>query len=349
MSCTKSIEKRRYGALHRPTGPLTVAAMLLSALLFLAGCGKKDSFTAELTFDGIGEQNVRVVYYGDDGIVFKEDAIVDSRLTITGSAPRPTVVEIYGNNNRLIGLFVVENGDKLSLGLKGDAPLWLEVKDNPVNEDLAAFTTTNSEALRSNNDTVVNRAIEEFITAHPDNRAAAVLLTRLYNVTIDPGKAVELFGMLPDENVSLADTDDLRSFLAAQTVVAPGDTMPSLWLNNLQDSLVEVFPAKKAPTLFVFRERTSRDTVIDLLDSIGVRIIDVRMSPDTLGWRRYAVKQLPEGSSAYHAPLSLIDPGINAAGVYALPFYIAVDTAAVQIYRGQNLSQAGKVLSNIKF
>lgn len=321
---------------------ITAALVILGFLS--SGCKKENGYKVDITFEGINAQNVRVIYFQDGGLKVQEEAIVDSRLKLAGELEGPTVFELYDNNHTLLGLFVADNNEDVKVTLKAGNPLWIEASGDPVSEALSSFVNANSKVL--GNPKELNEAVRNYVVKHPSELTSAVLMKYYFDTDADPDDAVQLFGLLSGDAAASGITDDIRALLIARTETATGEPMPPLQLNDVNDSLVIYSAPKGRLSLYCFEDKVKVDTALlkELVPS-DVRLVDIRMKQDTFGWRRNIVPNLPDSSIALHARNVLAEPTLRQAGVYAIPFYIAVDTAGLQLYRGRDLRLAAESLN----
>ena len=323
---------------------IAIATLLLA---LLSSCKQKTKFHADIDFDGLGSQKVTVVYRGVDGVTVEELAVVDSKLSLVGHVAAPSVIEIYGRNQQLLGLFVAApNEKKITVKFKVNKPLWLQATGNVVSESLSRFAKDNEKILTYGNEKL-NEAVATYIKKNPSDPASAVLLAYYYDATENERQAKELFKLLSGDASSLPLTDMMRPFYDAPPSMSEGKAMPSIKMIGTNDT-VQTFAAERGKRyLYSFEDKTAVDSAKNAeIEQANVNLVDIRMRPDTSGWRRNIIPKLPSSAKAFHAPTVLLDSAVSALGVNAIPYYIAVDTAGIQVYRGMDMKKALKHLKN---
>ena len=154
---------------------LKLIVILLTTAMMFAACSS-DSFRLEARIEGLGTQNVQIVYATSDGVQSDWVTANDDRLSYEGFAPELTVLQVLDSDNRLIARMAVKNGDKLKFRGTLTDPMGIEFKGSDASEEWSKFIKENKELYDAGNQPMLDIAIEKFIRENPDNVVSTLLL-----------------------------------------------------------------------------------------------------------------------------------------------------------------------------
>ena len=123
---------------------LKLIVILLTTAMMFAACSS-DSFRLEARIEGLGTQNVQIVYATSDGVQSDWVTANDDRLSYEGFAPELTVLQVLDSDNRLIARMAVKNGDKLKFRGTLTDPMGIEFKGSDASEEWSKFIKENKE------------------------------------------------------------------------------------------------------------------------------------------------------------------------------------------------------------
>lgn len=353
------------------------AALVLPLLLVVAvSCGSGPEFRIDGMVDGLGTQNLKIVYFSDGAIQQVTASAIDGKFSMIGKTSEPTLVWIYNNAGTLVGRLIVDGGDAVEAEFSITNPLAVKLKGNKESELLARFMTDNAALLakagsvsRSNSAAgdagrslatdadidALNQAVERFVKKNRSNVAAAAVLVEFFNLS--GGRDVEGRGLLemiePDErpeNITSSFAFSLASAEFPDSLLAPRNSplRNGLRLWRLDSDSMAVLDVCKGTrrTLLVFSDDNSRrsDSVSSLTRSLnnraGVRIIDIAFDADSADWHRSLPDSRDGDIARYWAPAGASSPGIIDVKVERVPYFIVADSTARILYRGASARQA---------
>lgn len=302
--------------------------MLVALLLVAVSCGGKKSYRIEGTVEGLGTQNITVIYYDGEALRQVTTTAVDSKFQLEGSVPQPVVMEFYDNQRTRLGCLVIENGDEVSVTYKVNAPTDITVKGNKLSEELAAFLSTNSKSL--------NSAIEKRIAGLPDDNLTAILASYYYDISVNPSKADSLLATVNAPVTFLPFNYGKQEH--AHRLKAADNKIENMRIYS-RDSLITFAPAKDKSTLFIFTDSYSiPDSITEFADSMvkEMRVAVIRLSMDTFGWSREAAR-FDKKVEHLWAVGGISNPELRQFDLPRVPYFIVTDTACLQTCRGSSL------------
>lgn len=355
----------------------------LLALLSATGCGSGPEFRIDGTVEGLGTQNLTLVYYDNDAVQQVNAPAVDSRFSMIGRTGSPTLVWVYNNTGTLLGRLIVEGGDAVEATFSINNPLDIRVKGNDDAVLLAKFMRDNATLLNRVTSTAststgrhragtatatqadyeaLNQAVESFVRKNRKSVAAAVVLSEFYNPAWSAqAKATELLELIPADYRPNAVTASMMSLVAATEYP---DSLLTAKHSPLRKG-IRVFSAsgdadtlrisRGRSTLLMFTRDGSRrsDSVSGLVESViqtqRTRIVDISLDNDTATWHR----SLPDDGQTdpvnrYWVPGATASAGINDLKIWCEPFFVVTDSTARILYRGPAASKARQAVNQAK-
>ena len=327
---------------------LCVAALAVA----MPACGGADSFKVQGQVEGSPSMNMYVRYYGNDKVMSGVTLVQNGAFSFEGYSKNPTIVEIVDNEGKVMGRFVAENGDELTLNLNRNNPYLIEATGTQANEEWSEFKRANADTLLRGTNASVNALVEKYIASNPDNVVSALIFATHYDASIDPLRA---------DSVSLTIGEEVRgrfldNFVTVSSRLINADSyakVDTLRYRPFERDTVNYFlPGKHKASLLVFSaERKQReDSLVPHLKKIvkdkKVYVLDIMLSPDTGTWKR-TVALDSIGCDRGWAPGGIFARGVDKLALPQLPYFIVVDSAGVQRYRGGSVLDAQKAASTL--
>lgn len=324
--------------------------ILALATLALAACSS-DSFRLEARIDGLGTQNIQIIYATSEGVQSEWVTAENNRISYEGYAPELTVLQVLDSNSQLIARMAVKNGDKLKFRGAMNSPMAIEFKGSDASEEWSAFLKENIELINTGNQPMLDLAIEKFIRENPDNVVSTLLLlfdygslsnTKAVDEMLDgidddakPLFLINTYQMLRNErNKSEADKhffmfDLYESTGKWSTFRASGHSFSLLWLWSRDDA----------------NHRAVADSIKQLAKTYGKRlqVADVLVDGDTTVWRS-TFKADSTNWVHFWAPGGPNGKYMSAVSTFTTPRYMLVDSLGVYHYRGESVADVGKLL-----
>ena len=324
--------------------------MLLGVVM--TGCGNDDEFVINCRIKDLGDKGVEMVYFnrGLQRVSFHPD---DGKVTLRGSSPDLTPVEVFTLDNRLLFTCVAKNGDELEVKLDPSKVGAITIEGNDISEQYAKFISTNAETLVNTRDAAgINALITKEVTAHPDRISSALILMTMfhapgYEMLADslihilvpearPSALMKSFAALVGEQVSTSARGNVRGM----TFHTGRDTV------NGHDTIVRFMPTFHSYGLLVFVSDRKSDTITNRLNELikdyhrrRLEIMELSFQSDSATWRRSIRIDSAKWTQAWV-------PGGNAASqirnlaVPTTPFFIVTDSLGKQLYRGRSIASA---------
>lgn len=321
--------------LRQPFAPLLLWMAIMAAALFPTSCSDSGSFKVTGTVEGLGTQNLHIVYRDGNMVRSITAPAVDSKFEFQGNSPRETVIEVFNNLRSPIGCFVVKNGETVDITLKPDDFHYLKATGNRTSEKLADF-------LAENRGDSLNARIASSVLANPADFMSAALLTCYYDAGANPYEAAELIAALDYEKIPPIVTTGLREMLSHFNSES---AVTDVRLRCIADSMTTVAPCDTAPTFYYFDDTHNlSDSTAAFFDSIPsrVKLVYILTAPDTLRWSKNA-SLFPVRTTALWAPGGASEQEISDWDITSMPYIIIADSTGRPIYRGTKLTEALKL------
>lgn len=311
--------------------PAMLAALLLCAVL--QGCTSKDNFTVNGEIEGLGTQNIRLVYYEGGSLRERVVPVVDSKFELEGTTPdEETIYEIFSSDRNRLGVFAARNGEEISLKLVAGKPGKINIKGNATTAELVNF-------IGKNYSSGFNDAIAAQARKNPGTVLSDILLAYFYDASANPDEALELLSAvkLPSAVYMVQGKVDM---LRAPEPVVPD----SLRLRSLDGPVVNYALTDSTRFTFIGFETPpdSAEKIDARFDSINFkhsRAALVRMAADSFGLRT-ASGLHPAELTHFWAPGLFAEPALQQCKLPSLPYYLVTDTLGVVVYRGDSLPEA---------
>lgn len=318
----------------------TVISALLVAGAILAGCTDSEQFRVNGTIEGRPTLNLRVGYYADGAYRSIITAAREGEFEFFGSSKNPTMVEIFDYEYRPLARLYASNGETFEMHLDLDKPNEPIIEGNDISKRWATAIRDNAAEFDGGR-LRANAAIEAYVAAHPDDIVSTLLVITAYNAALDPAAADSLLAMIDPQARPSSLTESFNQLLLPLVNDAVTAPLPELRYISATDSTATFRADARAASLIAFVDQAD-DHVSRGLDTLDRKAtLELRLSadirrgsiPDTL---RRAVGRMPGGIAAH---------GVNRLGIPDLPFFIVVDSAGRQVYRGPSLAAAADSLT----
>ncbi len=334
---------------------INIILMCVLAGAMAVSCGNDEEFVINCEIKGLGEKGVEMLYF-NRGLRKAAFHPVGDKVSLRGSAPEMTVVEVYTLDNELLFSCVAQNGDELEVKMTLDDPASFKVKGNEVSEQYAAFVTENAELLAGRDHAGVNALISKTVSEHPDRISSAVILTRflmargnelladsLINLLAPearPASLIKGFAAMVGEQVSSSARGDMRPITLRQG----RDTLSG------RDTTVRFVPSFHSYSLVAFTYEHKSDTITNRLKALKhdypkkrFEALEISLQNDSSSWRSAILGDSASWLQAW-APGGPASPQIRNLAVPSTPFFIVTDSTGHQLYRGRSITAANDTL-----
>lgn len=358
ISKSSDPEPRRCG--HRALSlHYAISLLLLFLTVILSSCSKNE-FDVKFELSPSADGTYRAIYYASDPkkgwIVENVVNIQQGKAHLTGMVYNPCIVYLCRTSNAAQGLYLyVERGDDFTISGDGSDPAAWHVDGNKLTRQLDEWRAENRDVIvkaRSGREADIAplcRAVESFVTSHPDDPAAAIILMAYYDRGYDPGRFSALMKSLRDDAADRKWIDMMaRNDMPADEPAIPA-IPKSLVFATVATGCDTITPGH-LPTLLYFGKASLqpyRDDIAKLRqlsrssgDSASRIIANVSFEPDSMTrWHSVNVDSLQASVQAW-VPLGLSDSQIKQLGVRRIPYLIVIDRKAKAIYSGTDTDRA---------
>ena len=357
ISKSSDPEPRRCG--HRTLSLHYAISLLLFLTVILSSCSKNE-FDIKFELNPSADGTYRAIYYASDPkkgwIVENVVNIQQGKAHLTGMVYNPCIVYLCRTSNAAQGLYLyVERGDDFTISGDGSDPAAWHVDGNKLTRQLDEWRAENRDVIvkaRSGREADIAplcRAVDSFVTSHPDDPTAAIILMAYYDRGYDPGRFSALMKSLRDDAADRKWIDMMaRNDMPADEPAIPA-IPKSLVFATVATGCDTITPGH-LPTLLYFGKASLqpyRDDIAKLRqlsrssgDSASRIIANVSFEPDSMTrWHSVNVDSLQASVQAW-VPLGLSDSQIKQLGVRRIPYLIVIDRKAKAIYSGTDTDRA---------
>lgn len=334
---------------------LSLTALLCIGILTSA-CGNSARFEISGKVKGAGSQTLMFVYSDGEKVFTESTTMKEGFFTFFGSSEVPTIVEVQNSAGMLIGRLIIRNGESVDCDLNINDHLDITVKGNEPSELWTQFITTNSKALRSGDTKRINALVESFVKAHPASYASTALMLTEYNSIDNEPATLKLFESIDINARPATMTDGYYSLLERVAQKALKAEARSFNLPGREGKAVHFNASLSPRSLLCFTDRDSRrdsirETIAQIFkansDQRRRRLIEVSFDTDTLTFRRSLSGDSARWDRCWAAGAAANPAFVNLA-IPRLPYFIVVDSAGTQLYRGISVSEARSIFEMTK-
>lgn len=357
ISKSSDPEPRRCG--HRALSLHYAISLLLFLTVILSSCSKNE-FDIKFELTPSADGTYRAIYYASDPkkgwIVENVVNIQQGKAHLTGMVYNPCIVYLCRTSNAAQGLYLyVERGDDFTISGDGSDPAAWHVDGNKLTRQLDEWRAENRDVIvkaRSGREADIAplcRAVDSFVTSHPDDPAAAIILMAYYDRGYDPGRFSALMKSLRDDAADRKWIDMMARNDMPADEPAIHAIPKSLVFATVATGCDTITPGH-LPTLLYFGKASLqpyRDDIAKLRqlsrssgDSASRIIANVSFEPDSMTrWHSVNVDSLQASVQAW-VPLGLSDSQIKQLGVRRIPYLIVIDRKAKTVYSGTDTDRA---------
>ena len=331
--------------------------MAMAVAVLLAGCSS-DSFYIEGELEGLGTQNVRIVYVARDAVQSLWVPAMESKFNFSGISSEPTVVEVYTRDLTRIAHLVMRNGDEVTLTGKLSEPYSTVAEGDKLNARWAEWVSGHAGDIAKGNAEAVHKDVEKMVKNAPDDPLTALLVGYDYIFTeADVAAAQRLLERLPDSEMNqLAEVHIGAVGDATALRRQQGGRIPSFALITNADTLTSFAAADARASLLYFwlPENVAHKADIRLMKRLKSRygaaqlqLADIALENDTAVWKR----TLRTDSALtlwrhYWALGGSANPELRRLGINSTPTFVAIDNQGRQLYRGSSAADAEAALND---
>lgn len=359
MLISKSTDPKPRRCGHRALSLHYAISLLLFLTVILSSCSKNE-FDIKFELTPSADGTYRAIYYASDPkkgwIVENVVNIQQGKAHLTGMVYNPCIVYLCRTSNAAQGLYLyVERGDDFTISGDGSDPAAWHVDGNKLTRQLDEWRAENRDVIvkaRSGREADIAplcRAVDSFVSSHPDDPAAAIILMAYYDRGYDPGRFTALMKSLRDDAADRKWIDMMaRNDMPADEPAIPA-IPKSLVFATVATGCDTITPGH-LPTLLYFGKASLqpyRDDIAKLRqlsrssgDSASRIIANVSFEPDSMTrWHSVNVDSLQASVQAW-VPLGLSDSQIKQLGVRRIPYLIVIDRKAKAVYSGTDTDRA---------
>ena len=321
---------------------------LLILAVMSAACGHPDSLRLEGKLIDESTINLRVLYDSGRGMQSGITASRNGKFRFEGRAERPTLIDIYDNEYRLLGRTYGANGEDIKLTLDRSNPYNMTAKGNPVAERWAAWLHSHADSLRTADADTRNRMVAGYVGSHRDDIVSALLMMTLYDSSGPRGAAA---AALWDSIAEEARPPYLTAGYAAQLEYAREATadmaVPAITYMKRGGHAATLRASDAALTLIVLSAGSDgRDSLRTMLRSAQRHVArgrfalaDLSLDRDTVEWRRTVTPDSATWTQGWVAG-GISEGAIRRIAPPSLPYFVALDSAGRQLWRGNSATEA---------
>ena len=313
--------------------------------LFLAilswNCGGSDTFRIIGVVEGLGTQNLQVVYYGDGSFHSLRSTAIDGKFTIEGSSRDYTVVDVFTSARSLIATFIVKNGENIECKYELNDVVAKEIKGSKPAVELVKWIAENLPAIESGQNETINRSVEKFIGENSENVVSSVLLTRYF----DPrGREREADSLL--RSISLKAristlTESFRDGLVYNADTVTPMLADSLWFVGTESRKIYANPTQQHVTVLYFTTPDGRR--VSANDNFLRRLLEEQKKEGDIAI--FEINDINEGEENWQQTVErdslpwerVWHPGVSSTmALPTRPWVVVADSVGQIIYSGSD-------------
>lgn len=311
-------------------------AMLLPVLCC---CSGSKPFKVSVNLQGLGAQNMHVVYVGEDGgIVDSWVKCENNAFSIEGKCLGPSVMLVYNSFNVPLVKLIINSGDEIEVSGKVIDVYDMKVKGSEDVVQYYSFMSKHKVDYQSPNKQALNTAIENFAKDNPKSIVSTVLVLFDYCPTDDTktDKVLALIDASAKPETLMASYNLLKS--QEKKPITKITSLNMVELSSGDFEVVRVAGTKTSVIFFWDREMGINDRKmineeLKMLDTARVQIMDINLDIDSIGWYQ-ATMQDNTSWKHYWVPGSMMNSSIVNLKVKNTPTIIVTDSLGKQKYRG---------------
>ncbi len=321
---------------------------LLSAacLALVAACGHSDTYRLTGTISDGSTQNLRVLCHSAGAVSTSITAALDGKFRFESPLKEQSMVEVYDNDYRLMGRFLVKPGDDITMDIDRANALLTKIDGNADSRQWSKFLNDNADTFATGTASARNALVEKFVTEHPDLRVAEMLLSTEFVVANNELLADSLYRLLDPSLLETGLTTDFGETIGRMARGRRAKLGTVAFMKH-GSTAGEFNPANATLNLLMLSaEKSNRDSIraaaVELARIRGGRklaILDLGLYQDTIQWSRETRRDSATWVQGWAAggPSAAT---IESLAVPSLPYYILTDSTGTQLWRGASLPEA---------
>ena len=331
----------------------SLVACLLMLLPVLGSC-KKDSkpFKVSVELNGLGAQNVRIVYTGaDGGIVDSWVKCENNAFSIEGKCQSPSLLMVYNSMNVSIMRLIVNGGDEIEVKGKILEPYNMTIKGTELMEEFNAFVVKHKTEYQSLGSQQLNTAIENYVKDNPKSLVSTVLVILDYSPTNDAQVDKLLEGI--DESAKPATLLESYNLMKMRIRKATTNIRSLNMIDMESGDFTSVRMVGNRPSAIFFWNKDlgsdERHKIIEdlkTLDTAQVQILDVNIDGDSVGWYN-TIKKDGTSWKHYWVPGSMMNSSLKELRLTDSATIIVTDSLGHQQYRGNDVMMARQPIEDM--
>lgn len=320
--------------------------------VLLSSCGDSSEFRIAGVINGMGTQNIEIIYYANGAVRESRTIVIDGKFSVVGNAPEPTLVEIQTTNGILLGHLMVKNGETVECKLENGNRYKSSFKGDEVSEKWGKFLTENSEVLSSDNVDKRNDLIAQYVLKHKDDLFSTVLMLTEYYCPDNEIIADSLMKTISEQARPHSLVEGYEAMFAhVNSATAHNNVLP-MKIYCKDDSLMTYNPASSFYSVLGFTddEKEARDSIVPQFKKLSkgnksrqLKIFDISLATDTSTWKLITRNDSADWAQCW-ALGSVRAKGIERLSIPRLPYFIVVDSTGKQLYRGSSITRASQTL-----
>lgn len=323
--------------------PVTIILLLLSAC-------HSDSFRIEARIDGLGTQNVQVVYATSEGVQTDWVTVTNDRLSYEGYAPELTVVCVLDENGQPMARMALKNGDKVEFrGFPHDM-INMEYRGSKITQKWNDFLKEHYEEISSENQPMLDIAIEKFIRENPDDVVSTLLLLFDYGNISNSSATDKILSTISDDAKPLFLIQTYQTLRNACTKKGSD----YFYMTDLFESTGKWGSLRNVDHGYNLiwlwsRDDNHRQSTVDSLKQLSktygkrLKISDICIDGDTVTWH-YTLAHDSTNWTHYWAPGGPECKFMTVISTYTSPTYMLVDSFGTFKYQGGSIAELTKAI-----
>lgn len=321
-------------------------------MLALTSCGSKE-FKLEFSLSQDVTANYTLRYYASDkrgGLNVEGVATLQQgKGVFKGATVNPVLIYLYGGT-KVPSVIYCRRGETIGISGPDRNPAAWTVEGGDINRDLSLWRNAHSSTLANGTQKEINDAVEDFVTANPDNPVAAILLLTAFSRNDDETLFRELWKSIGEK----ADKDEWRDMVSRSDMLHSPARLPgrltSMALRSLHNGVDTIRPSSAQASILFFWNNgmPDRKELIDSLKTLAKEypdsskriIADISLDADSLSWRSPLRSDSVKGLARLWVPAGLADSRLIDLGVTAAPYFIVFSSDGHQRYRGPEAAEA---------
>ncbi len=307
---------------------LYIALIVLVSLL-AASCSREREFRIEAVVDNMSAQSLKVLFWGDSGVVSTSLTPIDGVFRFKSTTGVPTLVTLAADGGKVIAQVVVSGGETLKVRADVENLSGVTVVGDDANAEWARWRASVSSLERPS--AALDSAAREYVLAHRDSPVATwILLFDHSDITGDAASMALLDSIdIKARPMSLVNTVD---FIAATRAPLPSSLAELYLIDSDRQEFTTVTMRGKMSLLLLW---TTADTSyrrafermrLEADRHPDYRLIDINVDGDSVKWQRVLCAEAIERSMHLWAPCGPSEPSLEPLHLNHVPQILLCDS-----------------------